>query len=789
MMSDLRKNIFSIKIWTVTTFCLLSLVNMNASNTLAHSLQKDEIKEVKDNPGKKVTGKVLDEFGEPIPSASILVEGRSRGVITDLDGTFVIEVLPTDKLVVSFLGMETQTILVGKQTNIVVKMQPQTAELDEVTVVAYGKQRKASVIGAINTVSMNELKMPVAKLSSGLAGQLAGIVVMQRSGEPGAGADFWIRGINTFGAGNKPLVLVDGVERSMDLVDVEDIASFSILKDATATALYGVRGANGIVLITTKRGTESAPKINARVEYGFTNPVRMPELANTEQWINYYNDITLESSGRLAIQPEEKAKYLNNTDPDLYPNVDWMQTLFKDFSNTTRVNINVTGGSPKIRYYVGGSFYSEGSVFNISDKDRYDASMRYNKFSFRSNIDINVTSSTELSLSLSNQYETKNRPYGSLSDLYAYMIRTSPIATPTIYSDGTLAKPSTGTNPYNSLNNSGYSQDFFNNAQSLISLTQDFSKMVTPGLKANVKFSWDAYNAHTLNRIVTPSTYYATGRDEEGNLDFELPVETDDELGQLCGDLEDMRKRLKNTAEEKLKFDKENKELISNISHDLKTPITAIKGYVEGIMDGVADTPEKMDRYIKTVYNKANDMNVLINELSLYSKIDSNIIPYNFEKININSYFKDCVDEIGADLEQRGMMFSYRNYCAANVMVTADPEQLKRVINNIINNACKYNNKAKGKVGITLTEYDRKVQVAIKDNGIGISKEDLPHIFRRTYRADMSRNSAGGSGLGLSICKKIIEEHGGEIWAESKLRAGTTIFFTLNKVIDQSKEK
>ena len=281
----------------------------------------------------------------------------------------------------------------------------------------------------------------------------------------------------------------------------------------------------------------------------------------------------------------------------------------------------------------------------------------------------------------------------------------------------------------------------------------------------------------------------ATQNIKEGNLDFVLEVDGDDEFSELCRDFEEMRKRLKESAEEKVLMDKENKELISNISHDLKTPITAIKGYVEGIMDGVADTPEKMDRYIKTVYNKANDMNVLINELSLYSKIDSNIIPYNFEKININSYFKDCVDEIGADLEQRGMMFSYRNYCAANVMVTADPEQLKRVINNIINNACKYNNKAKGKVGITLTEYDRKVQVAIKDNGIGISKEDLPHIFRRTYRADMSRNSAGGSGLGLSICKKIIEEHGGEIWAESKLRAGTTIFFTLNKVIDQSKEK
>lgn len=281
----------------------------------------------------------------------------------------------------------------------------------------------------------------------------------------------------------------------------------------------------------------------------------------------------------------------------------------------------------------------------------------------------------------------------------------------------------------------------------------------------------------------------ATQNIKEGNLDFTIDVDSNDEVGELCRNFEEMRQRLKDNAEEKIANEKENKVLISNISHDLKTPITAIKGYVEGIMDGVADTPEKMDRYIKTIYNKANDMNVLINELSLYSKIDSNIIPYNFEKININSYFKDCVDEIGADLEQRGMMFSYRNYCAANVMVTADPEQLKRVVNNIINNACKYNNKAKGKVSITLTEFDRKVQVAIKDNGIGISKEDLPHIFRRTYRADMSRNSAGGSGLGLSICKKIIEEHGGEIWAESKLRTGTTIFFTLNKVLDQSKEK
>lgn len=518
MMSDLRRNYF-LRHGMILTFCFLPLTNVDAkivsNSSLPHKMMVDQVVNQ-----KEVTGKVLDEYGDPIPGASILVDGSSRGVITDLDGLFTIKVAPTDKLVVSFLGMESQTILVGDKTNLLINMQPKVAELSEVTVVAYGKQRKASVIGAINTISTEELKSPVGKLSSGLAGQLAGLVVMQRSGEPGAGADFWIRGINTFGANNKPLVLVDGIERDLDLVDPEDIASFSILKDATATALYGVRGANGIVLITTKRGSESVPKISAKVEYGMASPTQIPELANADQWIDYYNDITLEASGRLAIQPFEKAMYLNRTDPDLYPNVDWMKTIFKNQSSTMRANISVTGGSPKVRYYVGGSYYTEGSIMNIADKSRYDASMNYRKFNFRTNIDINITSSTELGLSLSNQYEIKNRPGSSLSDLYAYSIITTPISIPTIYSDGTVARPSVGMNPYLLLNQTGYSQDFYNNAQSLISLTQDFSDFVTPGLKANVKFSWDAYNGATLNRIISPSTYYATGRDEEGNLQF-----------------------------------------------------------------------------------------------------------------------------------------------------------------------------------------------------------------------------------------------------------------------------
>ena len=237
-----------------------------------------------------VKGKVLDENGVALPGATIIVKGSTRGVTTDIDGSYDIEVADNEILVYSFLGMQDQEVKVGNQKIIVVRLKEQTDELEEVTVVAFGKQKKSSVIGSISTITADELKVPVAKISTSLAGQLAGIVAVQRSGEPGAGADFWIRGVSSFGANTTPLVLVDGVERSMDLVDPEDIASFSILKDATATALYGVRGANGIVLITTKRGKEAPPTVNARVEYGVSQPIRMPKLASASQWMGYYND-------------------------------------------------------------------------------------------------------------------------------------------------------------------------------------------------------------------------------------------------------------------------------------------------------------------------------------------------------------------------------------------------------------------------------------------------------------------------------------------------------------------
>ncbi len=368
------------------------------------------------------------------------------------------------------------------------------------------------------------LKVPVSNLSSAIAGKIAGAVVMQRTAEPGSGADFWIRGISSFGANNRPLILVDGIERSMDLVDPEDIQTFSILKDATATALYGVRGANGIVLITTKRGSESKPRVSAKVEYGFTSPVKLPKLASAEQWLNFYNDIELDASGRLGVQPTEMAKYLNGEDPDLYPNVDWMSTIFKDQASTLRANVSVSGGTERVRYYMGGSAYTESSIFNIADNDRYDAQMKYTKYNFRANVDVNITRTTELGLSIASFYATKNRPGYSLSDIYTWTILTTPISTPTQYSDGTIASPLNGYNPYFFLNQTGYSQDFTSATQTLLSLTQDFSDIITPGLKANIKFAWDANSASTVNRYIRPGQYYVDvnsgGRDEDGNLIF-----------------------------------------------------------------------------------------------------------------------------------------------------------------------------------------------------------------------------------------------------------------------------
>ena len=274
----------------------------------------------------------------------------------------------------------------------------------------------------------------------------------------------------------------------------------------------------------------------------------------------------------------------------------------------------------------------------------------------------------------------------------------------------------------------------------------------------------------------------ATQNIRDGNLDFEVEIEDNDEIGELCADFEEMRLRLKESTEEKVSFDSQNKELISNISHDLKTPITAIKGYVEGIRDGVADTPEKMEKYIGTIYNKANEMDTLINELTLYAKIDTNRIPYNFAPLSVNDYFNDCAEDIEMELDSKNVEFGYFNYVEGDQKIIADPEQLKRVINNIVSNSLKYMEREHGLINLRVKDVGDFIQVELEDNGKGIAAKDLPNIFDRFYRTDASRNSSkGGSGIGLSIVKKIIEDHGGKIWATSREGVGTVMYFVIRK--------
>lgn len=276
----------------------------------------------------------------------------------------------------------------------------------------------------------------------------------------------------------------------------------------------------------------------------------------------------------------------------------------------------------------------------------------------------------------------------------------------------------------------------------------------------------------------------------EGNFDYRLTGKQEDEVGRLYDNYEQMRLQLKENAEEKLQNEKKSKELVSNISHDLKTPITSIKGYVEGIMDGVADTPEKMDKYIKTIYNKANDMDKLINELTTYSGIDSNKIPYHFHVLNIADYFQDCVEEVGLDLEQKDIQLNYTNLAPADTCIVADPEQLKKVINNIISNSVKYMGHDKGIIDIRILDEGESVKIEIEDNGKGIASKDIGNIFERFYRTDSSRNSLqGGSGIGLSIVKKIIEDHGGYVWATSKEGEGTCMHFVIRKYTEKKENE
>ena len=276
----------------------------------------------------------------------------------------------------------------------------------------------------------------------------------------------------------------------------------------------------------------------------------------------------------------------------------------------------------------------------------------------------------------------------------------------------------------------------------------------------------------------------ATRKIRDGELDFTITQEGPEEVQELCRDFEEMRVRLKEASEAQVEFDRESKELISNISHDLRTPIASIKGYVEGIMDGVADTQEKMDHYLRTIHNKAVEMDNLISELTFYSKIDTNRIPYAFARVSVKDFFDDAAEDLSMELAGENVAFTYENTVPKGTRIIADSEQIRRVISNIVSNSLKYMDKPERKMSLKVRDAGDFVKVSVKDNGRGIAKKDLANIFNRFYRADASRNEQGGSGIGLSIVRKIIEDHGGRVYALSTPGQETTIFFELRKYVE-----
>ena len=297
-----------------------------------------------------------------------------------------------------------------------------------------------------------------------------------------------------------------------------------------------------------------------------------------------------------------------------------------------------------------------------------------------------------------------------------------------------------------------------------------------------------AISIYIHREFVTPIRALQEGTEaiKDGDWEHPVTVNADNELGELCDSFNDMRSQVRESMLMRVDSEEKNKELIANISHDLKTPITAIKGYVEGIMDGVADSPEKMDKYIRIIYNKANEMDAMINELSLYTKLNCNAIPYNFTALSLDAYMDDFMEDM-SEREPEKCRIHYENACAPGTRVTADPEQLGRVISNIVTNSRKYCDKDICEIHVRVKPVNDMVEFEFEDNGCGISEEDLPYIFNRTYRADEARRSMGGSGLGLAIAKKVIEEHGGTMWAKSTLSVGTSIFFTLQMAARQGK--
>lgn len=460
-----------------------------------------------------IRGIVKDEKGLPIPGAGVKVKGTLISAATDVNGSFSISV-PSESavLVVTYVGYDTKEISINGQKTLSIQLVPNSNALEEVAVVGFGTQRKVSLIGAQSTLSPKELKQPVASITQSLAGRIAGVVGVQRSGEPGRStADIWIRGIATFGGNtSNPLILVDGVERSIDNIDPEDIESFTVLKDASGTAVYGVRGANGVVLVKTKTGKVGKNTILFDYNEGISTFTKRPEMADGLTYMNMANEASVGRGGIVQYTQDYINKTASGVDPLLYPNVNWMDQILNKYSHNRRANLNASGGVDKAQYYVSLAYYNESGFLKTNDLQQYNSALDYNRYNFTSNLNLQLTKTTKLDLGLQGYASTGNYPGENTQDIFGTAMDISPVVYPVMYPGNFIpgiASNGGQRNPYADLTRRGYRTEFKNQLYSNLRLTQDLS-MITPGLMATGMFSFDSYNENFIKRSKRESTYF-----------------------------------------------------------------------------------------------------------------------------------------------------------------------------------------------------------------------------------------------------------------------------------------
>lgn len=480
--------------------------------------------------GWLIRGLVMDVNGNPLPGATVTIkDNNQKGTVTDVMGVFSINANKDDVLRIAMMGMNPEEVKVLSQRTIKVSLTEKVDKLNEVVVVGFGNQKKVTVTGAVSTVNMADMKTPVRSLTNALVGKVAGVISMQSAGgEPGYdNPNFTIRGLGTFTGSVSPLIIVDGVQRedvnstyggAFNNIDPEDIQSISLLKDASATAVYGAKGANGVLIITTRRGIAGKPRVSAKAETGFSGLTRLPEMLDGVNYMKLFNEARVNQGDQPLYTDETIRKTASGLDPYLYPNVNWIKAIYKDWASMTNANVNVSGGGEAMRYYVSMSFYNQDGQYNVKNIN-YNPNLNFKRYDFRSNVDLNVTKTTVLSLNLASMLVNSRYPGNSAATIWYSTYGTNPISFPVSYPGGKWAGPinNGGANPFNIVQNAGYSTEFKPSIQSVLSVNQKLDAL-TEGLNANVRFSFDTYGEFDNSRKGNNDLWYAGSRNEDGSL-------------------------------------------------------------------------------------------------------------------------------------------------------------------------------------------------------------------------------------------------------------------------------